>query len=139
MKARRSGADKNECILGEADLAFALGQWEAAAERYALAEPSSLSVDRRERYAASRLNSGSYSRALDIFLRLSDDLGGEAPSALNNVGVVLEAMDSLERAGEYFSRALELDSTYADAWYNLARVQAVRGEAGSRIAKLRKK
>lgn len=128
LKARRTSTDNRKLALAAADLAFGRGEWEEAVSAYDEIGHSELGSDRLERLAAACLHSGRHVRALELFKELSASQGDKAPAQLNNTGVVLEAMDSLRAAARYFSRALELDSTYADAWYNNGRVRTALAE-----------
>jgi protein O-mannosyl-transferase len=127
-KAHRNGADSLELVLTTADLSFGRGDWNAAVSGYGASVPAALGPDRLERLAAAYLNSGRKERALELFRLLAASRDGDEAAQLNNVGVVLEAMDSLDEAQAQFLAALKLDSVYADAWYNLGRVRTALGK-----------
>ncbi|MBW7996773.1 MAG: tetratricopeptide repeat protein [Candidatus Glassbacteria bacterium] len=126
--ARRSGAEEDSTLLLEADLAFARGEWENSAALYTDIGESRLDPLRLEHLAAASLHGGNPSRALALFRLLASSGGEPSPAGINNIGAVLEALDSLTAAEGHFREAVALDSAYADAWYNLGRVLADRGE-----------
>ncbi len=121
LKARTSGADSLELVLATADLSFGMGRWEEAVRGYDTSVPAELGPGRLERLAAACLHSGEHQRALELFRLLASGNEVEQPSQLNNIGVVLEAMDSHAQARDHYLAAVKLDSAYADAWYNLGR------------------
>ncbi len=127
-KARRAGADSVGLALVTADLAFGRGEWEAAVSGYDRIGRAGLGPDRLERLAAACLRSGRHARALRLFREPGEGSDGRSPLQLNNIGVVLEAMDSLRSAAAHFSSAVGLDSAYADAWYNLGRARTALGQ-----------
>ena len=102
-----------------ADKQFALGSRQQAFYLYARVPLERLKPLQLERLAAGYYRSGRLEEALKTFRFLRGSAGRTEAVAYNNVGVVLEAMDSLEAAGVQYRRAVELEPDYADAWFNL--------------------
>jgi len=118
-QALAAGEDSLDLVALSADLQFALGNLPQALNLYARVPLERLKPAQLERLAAACYNSQKLAEALRVFRRLLHVAGRPVAIAHNNVGVVLEAMDSLEAAGTEYRRALELEPDYADAWFNL--------------------
>lgn len=131
--ARSTGESSVELDILEADLEFARGNRQRAAELYAGVPEGFLSGQQRERMAASYFDIGRLAEALEIFRALAASAPGPQAAAINNVGVVLEAMDSLEASENKYLRAVELNPDYADAWYNLGNVARKQGKANQAL------
>ncbi len=128
--AGRESNDKNVrvVVLREADRLFESGDWGAAAGLYGSLPSRFLNPERLEHLAAGCYASGQYGRALELFRALRDSAERPTAAACNNVGVALEALDSLEAARNEYNRALELDSRYPDALFNLGNVARKLGQ-----------
>jgi tetratricopeptide (TPR) repeat protein len=61
-----------------------------------------------------------------------------SPAELNNIGAALQALDSVEAALRHYRLAVERDSTYADGWYNLAKVLERLGDSERALACLQR-
>lgn len=92
--------------------------------------------DRRARRAKARelmrdgaayLNEGSFEAARRRFLEAIETDDG-IPEAFNGVGVTWRMRNDLDRALEWYKKALVVDPDFGDAYYNMACVYALRGE-----------
>ncbi|MFH1070372.1 MAG: tetratricopeptide repeat protein [Candidatus Glassbacteria bacterium] len=128
--ALRLASEKKEEPLAlaavEGDLSFAERDWAKAAEHYERSGDR-LTPARREKLAAALLDSGQPERALQVFRSLAQDSIRARPSRLNNIGVALEAMDSLSQAEALYRQAVSLQENYVDAWFNLGNVLTKQG------------
>jgi len=79
------------------------------------------------RDGAAYLNEGSFEAARRRFLEAIETDGG-IPEAFNGVGVTWRMRNDLERALEWYKKALVVDPDFGDAYYNMACVYALRGE-----------
>ena len=121
------GEDSVDMLSITADMQFGLGNLRQALDLYTRLPLERLNPVQLERVAAGYYQSGRLEEALALeeaealktFRFLRDGAGKPLAIAHNNVGVVLEAMDSLEAAGVEYRRAVELEPDYADAWFNL--------------------
>ena len=113
------GEDSVDMLSITADMQFGLGNLRQALDLYTRLPLERLNPVQLERVAAGYYQSGRLEEALKTFRFLRDGAGKPLAIAHNNVGVVLEAMDSLEAAGVEYRRAVELEPDYADAWFNL--------------------
>ncbi|OGF96753.1 MAG: hypothetical protein A2Z86_07835 [Candidatus Glassbacteria bacterium GWA2_58_10] len=127
QEARAKGENSVTLDLLEADLRFNSGDWRQAVGLYEAAGWEKLSARQKERLAASYFNSGRPGEALELFRALSREEGEKSAPAHNNIGVALEALDSLDEADKEYRKALELQENYADAWFNLGNVASKRG------------
>ncbi len=118
-QALAAGEDSVGVISAAADMQFGLGNLRQALDLYAGLPLERLNPVQLERVAAGYYRTGRLSEALRVFRFLLYNAGKPVAIAHNNVGVVLEAMDSLEAAGVEYRRAVELEPDYADAWFNL--------------------
>jgi tetratricopeptide (TPR) repeat protein len=125
--ARAAGENPSRLAPLEADLLFDRGDWQRAVLLYESSGVEALSSARKERLAAGYLRSGYHSKALASFRGLAAEAGKPVASAHNNIGVVLEAMDSLEAAENEYLRAVKLEPDYADAWFNLGNLARKQG------------
>jgi len=126
--ARAAGESPSRLALLEADLLFARGNWQRAVLLYESSGAGTLSRARKERLAAGYLRSGDHGKALASFRQLAEESSQPVASDHNNIGVVLEAMDSLEAAENEYLRAVKLKPDYADAWFNLGNIARKKGE-----------
>ena len=131
--ARDAGEKASGLDLLEADLLFARGNWQKAVLLYETSAVESLSVARKERLAAGYLRSGDHTRALETFRKLAAEAPQPAASAHNNIGVVLEAMDSLQAAEDEYMLAVGLRPDYADAWFNLGNLARKNGKLSQAV------
>jgi tetratricopeptide (TPR) repeat protein len=118
-QALAAGEDSLDLIALSADLQFELGNLPQALNLYTRVPLDRLKPVQLERLAAAYYNNQKLSESLIVFRRLLHSAGRPVAIAHNNVGVVLEAMDSLEAAEAEYRRAVELEPDYADAWFNL--------------------
>lgn len=132
-EAHAAGENPARLVPLEADLLFASGNWQKAAFLYESAGVETLSRARKENLAAGYFSSGDHRKALAIFRKLAAEAGQPVASAHNNIGVVLEAMDSLEAAENEYLRAVKLKPDYADAWFNLGNLAQKKGELGEAV------
>jgi hypothetical protein len=79
------------------------------------------------RDGAAYLNEGSFEAARRRFLE-SIEVDGTIPEAFNGVGVTWRMRNDLDRALEWYKKALLVDPDFGDAYYNMACVYALRGE-----------
>jgi hypothetical protein len=79
------------------------------------------------RDGAAYLNEGSFEAARRRFLE-SIEVDGSIPEAFNGVGVTWRMRNDLDRALEWYKKALLVDPDFGDAYYNMACVYALRGE-----------
>src|SRR5512145_2157458 len=79
------------------------------------------------RDGAAYLNEGSFEAARRRFLEAIETDEG-IPEAYNGVGVTWRMRNDLERALEWYKKALVVDPDFGDAYYNMACVYALRGE-----------
>ncbi len=79
------------------------------------------------RDGAAYLNEGSFEAARRRFLEAieTDDA---IPEAFNGVGVTWRMRNDLDRALEWYKKALVVDPDFGDAYYNMACVYALRGD-----------
>ncbi|HUU29872.1 MAG TPA: tetratricopeptide repeat protein [archaeon] len=126
--ARSNGEDPTRLAVLEADLEFARGNYQQSYDLYASVPVESLSDEQKERLAAYFFASGRLAGALRIFRMLAAGAPPSEAAVHNNVGVVLEGMDSLQAAENEYLRALELKPDYADAWFNLGNVTKKQGK-----------
>jgi hypothetical protein len=76
---------------------------------------------------AAYLNEGSFEAARRRFLEAIEQ--NEAiPEAFNGVGVTWRMRNDLERALEWYKKALLVDPDFGDAYYNMACVYALQGQ-----------
>jgi len=127
-EARSRREEPGKLSLLEADIEFARGNPRRALELYTSVSQDSLNAVRRERLAALYYSSGKLSQALVLFRNLARLAGQSEAAPHNNVGVVLEAMDSLEAAEKEYLQAVEIKPDYADAWFNLGNVARKKGK-----------
>lgn len=73
------------------------------------------------------LNEGSFEAARRRFLE-AIETDETLPEAYNGVGVTWRMRNDLDRALEWYKRALTVDPDFGDAYYNMACVYALRGE-----------
>ncbi|MEA2063780.1 MAG: tetratricopeptide repeat protein, partial [Gemmatimonadota bacterium] len=126
-RALSSGEDSLGLLPAMADVQYSLGNRDQALALYSRVPAWSLRPSQLERLAAEYYSRGRLTEALEAFILLRDSNAGRpAASAHNNVGVVLEAMDSLETARAEYLRAVELKPDYADAWFNLGNLARKR-------------
>ncbi|HLA39822.1 MAG TPA: tetratricopeptide repeat protein, partial [Candidatus Glassbacteria bacterium] len=128
-EASRRSEDPRVIRPVSGDLYFAQGDWQRAAQRYRQAGES-LSPSRREKLAAAFLHDGRPDSALAVFRSLAEQSTRNKAFLLNNIGVVLEAMDSLAAAESHYRQALSLKQDYTDAWFNLSSVLLKKNESG---------
>lgn len=133
QEARAAGENPARLTPLEADLLFARGSWQKAALLYESAGVETLSRARKERLAAGYFRSGDHRKALAIFRQLAAEAGQPEASAYNNIGVALEAMDSLEAAENEYLRAVKLEPDYADAWFNLGNLAQKKGKLNTAV------
>jgi hypothetical protein len=79
------------------------------------------------RDGAAYLNEGSFEAARRRFLEAIETDEG-IPEAFNGVGVTWRMRNDLDRALEWYKKALVVDPDFGDAYYNMACVYALRGE-----------
>jgi hypothetical protein len=76
---------------------------------------------------AAYLNEGSFEAARRRFLEAIEVDEG-IPEAFNGVGVTWRMRNDLERALEWYKKALVVDPDFGDAYYNMACVYALQGQ-----------
>jgi tetratricopeptide (TPR) repeat protein len=76
---------------------------------------------------AAYLNEGSFEAARRRFLEAIEVDEG-IPEAFNGVGVTWRMRNDLERALEWYKKALLVDPDFGDAYYNMACVYALEGQ-----------
>lgn len=76
---------------------------------------------------ASQMESGFFERARKNFLR-AIELDPTRPESYNGVGVTYYARKDYEEALSWYKKALEIDSSFGDAFYNMACVYALLGK-----------
>ncbi len=76
---------------------------------------------------ASQMDSGFFERARKNFLH-AIELDPTRPEAYNGVGVTYYARNDYEEALNWYKKALEVDSSFGDAFYNMACVYALLGK-----------
>jgi protein O-mannosyl-transferase len=118
-QAMEAGEDSMAVIAVKGDLLFGLGNTVKAFQFYSSLPLERLKAVQLERLAAGYYQGGELGNSLDVFRYLRDHAGLNEATAYNNLGVILEAMDSLEAAGIEYRRALKLDPDYSDVWFNL--------------------
>jgi len=78
------------------------------------------------RDGAAYLNEGNFEAARRRFLE-AIELDGGIPEAFNGVGVTWRMRNDLNRALEWYKKALLVDPDFGDAYYNMACVYALQG------------
>lgn len=76
---------------------------------------------------AAQMNAGFFERARKLFRRASE-LDPTRPEAYNGVGVTYYARNDYEQALTWYKKALEVDSSFGDAFYNMACIYALLGK-----------
>jgi hypothetical protein len=76
---------------------------------------------------AAYLNEGSFEAARRRFLE-SIEVDEGLPEAYNGVGVTWRMRNNLDRALEWYKKALVVDPDFGDAYYNMACVYALQGQ-----------
>jgi len=76
---------------------------------------------------AAQMNAGFFERARKLFRRASE-LDPTRPEAYNGVGVTYYARNDYEQALDWYKKALEVDSSFGDAFYNMACIYALLGK-----------
>jgi hypothetical protein len=79
------------------------------------------------RDGAAYLNEGSFEAARRRFLEAIETDDG-IPEAFNGVGVTWRMRNDLNRALEWYKKALVVDPDFGDAYYNMACVYALQGQ-----------
>lgn len=119
--------------LNLARLSMQQGRWKEAAEHYRQA----LEYDDTEGVAQGYLgyialqHRGEAERALEYYDRALAHAGAEKIRLLLGRGAALKALQHPEEAEKAYRAALQLDSTYVDAWFNLGNLYRATGRGSA--------
>jgi tetratricopeptide (TPR) repeat protein len=104
------------------------GHWQEAAQEYhRVLKFDAANSDALEHLGDIALRHGRNPTEALVFYRASVEASSDPSASLwSRLGVAAKEGNNLAEAEEAYSRALALDSTYADAWFNLGNLQVVQ-------------